>query len=73
MPLCTAWGYDTLRILARIIRESAGGRESIRTELYELRGYAGASGEISVSAEGSSRVSVSLSRFLNGRLKLVEK
>ena len=71
--LFTAWGYDGLKLLAHAAENEGLNSESIKTGLYEVDGYAGASGEITVSPEGSSRQGVSMFQVKGNDLKLVEK
>jgi branched-chain amino acid transport system substrate-binding protein len=73
MPIYAAWGYDGVELIARAIK-SVGPRPAlISGELYKTENHAGASGNISISSEGSSRVMVGMYRVTQGKLRLVER
>jgi branched-chain amino acid transport system substrate-binding protein len=72
MPIYTAWGYDAVHLVTKALTNARGDTTKINAELYKVREYAGASGTISISEEGSSRASVSLFQVRNSKLELVE-
>lgn len=73
MPIFTAWGYDAVHLLAQAFTASAGDPLKASEQLYRVKNYDGASGTISISAQGSSRRSVSLFQVQNGSLVAIEK
>ncbi len=50
--VCTPQGYDNVHIIADIIRRVGTDSEKIKNELYNVKGYKGISGEISLDSNG---------------------
>ncbi len=50
--ILAAYGYDSLKILASAIEKSNLTPESIRDELYKIKGYEGVTGKISFDENG---------------------
>jgi branched-chain amino acid transport system substrate-binding protein len=73
MPIYVAWGFDAVQLIAQAVKIVGPNPELINHELYKARDFSGASGKISISSEGSSRVMVGLFRVRNGKLVLVER
>lgn len=66
-------GFDAIRLLAHAMDSAGPDPEKLKEALYTVRDLEGASGRISISAEGSARKLVSMFQVRSGQLELVEK
>jgi len=65
--LLTAWGYDAVNVIAASIEKAGADREAIKNELYKVKAFQGASGEITFNEKGSAPREVRVFRVHNGK------
>ena len=74
-PLSLGWfvavGYDSVRIIAEAIRSGGSNSVEVKDQLYKIRGFEGASSEISFTAAGSSSQYVRVFQVEGGKFRLL--
>lgn len=71
--LITGWGYDGMMLLAEAMKRGGVSPENIKSELYKVKDYAGASGTISIDDKGSSRALERIFQIKNGKLERAQQ
>lgn len=69
--LFNAWGYDALKLFAWAIEKAGENQEAIKNVLSTAQNFPGVTGNISMSAQGSSPRPISVFIVKNGGLQLL--
>lgn len=72
--LFIAWGYDAVHLIKQAVElGNSTDPESIKNNLYAIQNFEGASGNISIDAQGSSRTLESMFQIKKGEFVLIEE
>jgi branched-chain amino acid transport system substrate-binding protein len=66
--MLTAWGYDSVNIIAHAIKEAGEDRKKIQEAIYKIHDFKGAGGVINFNSRGSSPRSVKVFKVQNQNL-----
>ena len=69
---CSPQGYDNLKIIANIMGKVGIDSEKIKNELYNVQGYKGVSGEISLDSNGDLMTANYVTKFVKNGKAVVE-
>ncbi|MBI3734278.1 MAG: ABC transporter substrate-binding protein [Chloroflexi bacterium] len=68
----SAWRWDAVHLAARVVARAGADKHRFRAELLKTKGFKGASGAFSFSADGSGRHSVDVAQYQNSVLQYVQ-
>lgn len=68
--MLTAWGFDAINVIAEAIKKGGFNRQGIKNELYKIKNYQGACGDVTFNMKGSAPREVKLFRVHNKELIL---
>ncbi len=63
----TAEAYDTVMLLAKLVKECGESAEAIKTCLYQVKDYAGASGIVSIDSNGDGVRKYYINKIVDGK------
>jgi len=66
--LFTAWGYDSIYLLANAMKNETVSGAATKENLYKVNNYSGASGNITIDSLGSSKISSSVFQAHSGKM-----
>ena len=72
LPVCTPQAYDDVNIIAEIMKRVGIDSEKIKNELYNVQGYKGVSGEISLDSNGDLMTANYVTKFVKNGKAVVE-
>ena len=72
LPWFVAVGYDAVGLIRKTVVSSGITGEELKTALYAIKGYKGASSEISINDVGSSPQYEYMYQIKHGKFVLVE-
>lgn len=66
-PLFTAWGYDAVHLLAKVIEKEGSDPSAIKDALYQVKNFAGVTGELTFNELGSARKNSDIFQITSGK------
>jgi len=69
----TAYGYDSLMILAGAIKQAGYDSDKVKSFLYSMPAFSGASGQTTFDANGDAQKELTLFDIADGKASALDK